>query len=68
MKERIPQIIDLIYREVISACGDGDALWYSKYYSVEEILPYIEAYNKNLRFPWTIEVKDKTISWGDYQE
>ena len=38
----IKELINWLIAEVISAGGDGDALWYSHYYHVDEILPILQ--------------------------
>jgi hypothetical protein len=67
-KEHILRILDVMHHECTSACGDGDAFWYSKHYSIEEILPLVKEYNSKLAFPFKIEASEKTINWGDCQE
>ncbi len=61
-------LINWLYNEVVSAGGDGDALWYSKYYSVKDLLPLIEKVNSQLKFKWKITGDDKNIFWGEHQE
>jgi hypothetical protein len=67
-KEHLMKLIDLIYNEVIDAGGDGDAVWYSRFYDINDILPLIKEYNDKLKFPWEIHIKDKRIDWGNDQE
>jgi hypothetical protein len=67
-KKHLLKLIDFLYYEVLSAGGDGDALWYSKYYPVKDILPLIEEYNSKLKFKWEIKGDDKNIYWGESQE
>jgi len=67
-KTHLLKLIDFLYNEVISASGDGDALWYSKYYDVKDILYLIEEYNNQLKFKWEIRGNDKNIYWGKDQE
>jgi hypothetical protein len=67
-REHLMKLIDLIYNEVLSAGGDGDALWYSRFYDINDIYPLIKEYNDKTPFPWAIELKDKTINWGQGQE
>ena len=62
------KLIDFIYHEVVSSGGDGDALWYSKFHNVIDILPLIKEYNDKLKFPWKVEFDGRTINWGDDQE
>ena len=67
-KQIVLKLLDYLYHEVISSGGDGDALWYSKYYKISEILPLVHEYNKTLSFPWEVRIIDNCIEWGDYQE
>ena len=69
MREKyIEKVLDLLYEECISHGGDGEALWYSDDYSISKILPILEKYNKQLKFPFEIEVSELTIKWGQNQE
>ena len=71
VEEILNKLIDFLYHQVMSSGGDGDATWVSKYYNVEkQILPFLEKYNSQLKYPWKIEFnKDKNeILWGDNQE
>ena len=67
-KEHILKIIDILYSECISAGGDGDAMWYSKVYSVDSLYPLVEEYNNSLKFPLTVAKDEFTILWYDGQE
>ena len=69
-KEHLLKLIDWLYQEVISAGGDGDALWYSKYFDVKDILKLVEEYNETLRYKWKVSFDEdrKLISWEDGQE
>ncbi len=67
-KPRIMTLIDFLYKDVISACGDGDALWYSYFYDVKDILKLVEEYNSQLLHKWEIRVYDDHINWGHEQE
>ena len=66
--DRILKIIDLLYTECISSGGDGDALWFSTYESISDILNVVESYNKQLKHPMEIQVSVDTINWGEHQE
>lgn len=70
VKVHLLNLIDWIYKDVISAGGDGDALWYSEYYNVEDIFPLVEEYNNKLKLKWAISLdrKKKLIYWGENQE
>lgn len=64
-KPHIKRLINWLIAEVISAGGDGDALWYSQYYHVDDILPVLqecELYN------FTIDKKEDSITIGKDQE
>jgi hypothetical protein len=67
-KNHIKTLIKWLFDEVKSAGGDGDALWYSRYYSVKDIFPIVEEINNSLKFKWDLELKDNEIHWNYYQE
>ncbi len=68
-KQHLLKIIDLLYNECKRSGGDGDAIWFIKYYKLEDIIPLVEEYNSKLKFPFTFQkISDKTINWGDNQE
>lgn len=67
-KEIILKLLDFLHSQVISSGGDGDALWYTEYFTLDFILPMLEEYNNNLKFKWGITLKDGYISWGEGQE
>lgn len=58
----------MLYNNLINSGGDGDAIWYLKYQTIDEILPLLEEYNSKLKFPFTIESTNNTIHWGQNQE
>jgi len=63
----IIRILKFLYEDVKDAGGDGDALWYTRYYSIDDILEVLNVLN----YPYfKIEVSDdkKTIFWGEGQE
>jgi hypothetical protein len=65
-KDHIKNLIIWLYEEVISAGGDGDALWYSEYFNVNDILPIIE--ELNTEFKWNVRKENDHISLGLHQE
>jgi hypothetical protein len=67
-KEHLINLLRLIQQEVLSAGGDGDTLWYSRFYDVHEIKPLIKKVNAEMNHPWEIIVESKTIHWGTNQE
>lgn len=62
------KLIDWLYNEVKSAGGDGDALWYSKYYDTADLLPLVKEYNEGLKRKWTIDYTGGLIHWWNGQE
>ncbi len=70
VKPRLMSLIDFLYHECLSSGGDGDAFWYSRFYSVDDIKPLIEEYNSKIRFPWKIyfDKEKQRIDWGKDQE
>lgn len=63
------KLIDFIYNEVGRAGGDGDALWYSRFYEIKDIKALVEEYNEKTRFPWEVKTDgDNTLHWGTNQE
>lgn len=68
-KEHIINLIKWIYEEVISAGGDGDFLWYSRYYSVKDIYPLVEELNNTLNWKWKLKwLDDNSFILGESQE
>lgn len=69
-KKHLLKLIDWLFHEVKNSGGDGDALWYSKYYDVKDILVLIKEYNETLKYKWRVEFDEnrKLISWWDNQE
>ena len=62
------KILDLIFHSIISEGGDGDALWFSKHTSLDDLLINIEEYNQKNNTGWKIERKENCLSWGENQE
>lgn len=67
-KEHILKLIDFLYCEVCSSGGDGDAIWFTRYYKLNDILEVVKEYNSTLMFPWEIEVGEMDIVWGTGEE
>lgn len=61
----IKELINWLIAEVISAGGDGDALWYSRYYHVDEILPILQECKI---YDFSIDKKENSITVGQHQE
>lgn len=63
----IRNLLDWLNREVLSACGDGDAIWISKFYSIDDLLPIVEDMNKIVWDSWwTVEIVDANNNFGRY--
>lgn len=69
-KKHIFNLIDWLVQESLSSGGDGDAIWYSRFFTLEEILPILEEYNKvHPEYGWTIQNLDgRTVTYGQGQE
>ena len=59
-------LISWLWEECRSSGGDGDALWYSEKYSVEDLLPLVQEVSENSK--WNISCDGKTILWTHEQE
>ncbi len=69
IKEHIIKLIDLLYNEVISAGGDGDALWYTRFFDLNEIKTIVKEYNDTNNIKWQInEDRPGTFTWGKGEE
>lgn len=66
-EEHVLGLIKWLIDEVKDACGDGDALWYSRYYSVLDIKIFIEK-NNLLPPEWKIHDRGHTLEIGAEQE
>jgi len=66
-KEHVITFIKWLIDEVKSSGGDGDGIWYSRYYSTSDIKELIID-NGLLPDHWMIEVGDEYISMGENQE
>lgn len=68
-KECYLKLIDLLYTSVLAEGGDGDAMWYVKYTTIEDIMGLIEEYSKTKTYyNWKIQHEKNYILWGDNQE
>ena len=70
IKPHLIKLLDWMLGEVIRSGGDGDALWYSKFYDIKDILILVQEYNKTLKYEWTIGFDEnrKRIFWGNGEE
>lgn len=68
-KEHVKQLISFLYKEVVSSGGDGDAIWYSKFFSLEDILECFQEYAQENKIDWTFyETIDSHFSWGEGEQ
>ena len=68
-KEHVTNLIEFLYKEVCSSGGDGDALWYSKHYSIEDLLECFKEYNDDNAIGWKFaDLSVNTFHWGNSQE
>jgi len=70
-KEHLTNLLKWLVYEVKSACGDGDAIWYSKFYDINDIFPLVEELNKEVK--WNSDLVKmpcgrEYIYWGANQE
>jgi len=45
-KKHLLKLIEFLYDEVSNSGGDGDAIWYSRFYDIKQLLPIVEEFNK----------------------
>lgn len=67
-KRHLTNLIAWLYDEVKSAGGDGDALWYSRYFYVKDIFPLVQEFNSGHKYPWQLALSDDRIDWWNGQE
>ena len=64
-------LIKWLYEEALSAGGDGDAAWLTKYYRISDLFTLVEAFNNSLgdkKF-WTVHMQgDSIIHWTHLEE
>ena len=65
-KELTENMLSILSTAVLSEGGDGDALWYTRYFDLEDINESLQEY-KGPR-GWRIEVLVDAISWGTGEE
>lgn len=66
-KEHTINLIKWLIQEVLHSGGDGDGIWYSKYFDVKDIIKLIEEEKLLPKF-WEIKVGEKDASVGQDQE
>ena len=66
-KEHVKEMVKWLIDEVLASGGDGDGIWYSKYFNVDEIETLIKENNLLPDF-WKMEKKEDGLRIGDNQE
>jgi hypothetical protein len=62
-------LLEFLHDEVMSSGGDGDALWYTRFYDIRDIERIVRDYNDEHSIGWDVDtVDDNTINWGIDQE
>lgn len=64
-REHLKTLICWLRDEALSAGGDGDAFWFSRFFRVEDLLPLVQEINGLSN--WAVGLQGKTISWTYYQ-
>lgn len=68
-EDQIKILIQWLWDEVKSSGGDGDAIWYSRYYDVNDIFPLVDEFNREQKYSFEeCELVCDTIYWSDQQE
>jgi hypothetical protein len=67
-KEHIYNLLSLLHAEVVSSSGDGDSMWYTRYYDINDIKQMVDEYNNDYALRWKVEFDGNTILWGEDQE
>lgn len=68
-KKHTKELLNWLTLEVLSAGGDGDAFWISKYSSLDEILPIVNELNSSeWSNHWNITREEDEITLSNNQE
>ena len=67
-KVHIDNLLRVIHAEVVSSCGDGDAMWYTRFYDLDEIEELVYHFNEDNNIGWKVERNEGYICWGIDQE
>lgn len=64
-RAHLHNLIKWLHAEVLRSGGDGDAIWYSKFYWVNEILELVKGFNDTLSCKWDISFDEENgrIHW-----
>jgi hypothetical protein len=64
-KKDIMSILNFLYEKTIEDGGDGEAIWLTKFYKLEDIAKII---NSEYQTDWKVEFNYNYIYWGNDQE
>jgi len=67
----IKGLVKFLVNDMLSAGGDGDAFWYSKYYSIDQLEPIIDEYLNSINWfqhGGTKSKDDKNLDYKRWQE
>jgi hypothetical protein len=64
----INNLLKVLHYEVVSSGGDGDAMWYTRFYDIDDIQEIIIHYNEENNIGWEVERNGRSITWGIDQE
>lgn len=68
-KNHIFTLLSFLHSEVMSSGGDGDALWYTKLYDLNDIFELVKEFNELNSIGWEIHHQETNqILWGKDQE
>jgi len=68
-KDMIFSLLSFIHKEVVSSCGDGDALWYTRFFDIKDIFELVKEFNEVNSIGWEVYQNEPyEISWGKEQE
>lgn len=69
-RSHLTRLIDWLVNEVISAGGDGDAIWYSQFYWANDLFELLKEYDSQTKGGWDISFDEKEgrIFYGKNQE
>ena len=63
-KTSILKLIDYLFNNVRDEGGDGDALWCSRFFDIEDIFILVKEYNNNLlEQKWDLKLENDMITW-----
>lgn len=64
-RAHLHNLIKWMHTEVCSAGGDGDAIWYSRHYWINDIFELVKGFNDCRNFKWDVmlDTENKRIHW-----